>query len=79
MSFTSGVWRITTYSGKKFGTLQGKTHLLKICLLIKSVYPEFNTGGGRGGGQTIFVLAQKGLDSRGVQMMKCLELKEDDI
>ena len=49
MSFTSGVWRITTYSGKKFGTLQGKTQLLKICLLIKSVYPEFNTGGGRGG------------------------------
>ena len=74
MSFTSGVWRITTYSGKKFGTLQGKTQLL-----IKSAYPEFNTGGGRGGGQTIFVLAQRGLDSRGVQMMKCLELKEDDI
>ena len=44
MSFTSGVWRITTYSGKKFGTLQGKTQLL-----IKSAYPEFNTGGGRGG------------------------------
>ena len=47
--------------GRNLELYRKKTQLLKISLLIKS-YPEFNTGGGRGGGQTLFVLAQRGLE-----------------